>query len=130
MVPGAEEILAATTAANDTTARAYRLQLMAHRLDLVTGFDDLLALLVGLLTVAFELAVRIAAPLLCLMFLLTVGLGFIARTVPQVNILSVGFTLRILVGLAVLAVAFAAMGGVYVDVMKKMLRQLTMFCAY
>ena len=43
MASGADEILAAVTA-NSTTARAYQLQLMAHRLDLVTGFDDLLAL--------------------------------------------------------------------------------------
>ncbi len=42
--PGAEQILAAAATTQAASARAYRLQLMAHRLDLVTGFDDLLAL--------------------------------------------------------------------------------------
>ena len=44
LAPGADEILAAAATENGATARSFRLQLMAHRLDLVTGFDDLLAL--------------------------------------------------------------------------------------
>lgn len=44
LLPGADQILAAAATENQASARAYRLQLMAHRLDLVTGFDDLLAL--------------------------------------------------------------------------------------
>lgn len=43
-LPGADQILAAAATESGASARAYRLQLMAHRLDLVTGFDDLLAL--------------------------------------------------------------------------------------
>ena len=96
------------------------------------GFDrfgDLVGLVLALLTTMFELAVRISAPLLCLMFLVQVALGFIARTVPQVNILSVGFSLRILVAMAALAFAFAAMGGVYVEVVKQMMRRLMTFFA-
>lgn len=44
LLPGADQILAAAATESGTSERAYRLQLMAHRLDLVTGFDDLLAL--------------------------------------------------------------------------------------
>ncbi len=44
LLPGAEQILAAAALKNAANLRAYQLQLMAHRLDLVTGFDDLLAL--------------------------------------------------------------------------------------
>ena len=44
LAPGAEQILAAIATAPTATPRAYHLQLMAHRLELVTGFDDLLAL--------------------------------------------------------------------------------------
>ena len=44
LLPGAEQILAALATAPTATPRAYHLQLMAHRLELVTGFDDLLAL--------------------------------------------------------------------------------------
>ena len=78
------------------------------------GFDNFLGLVelaIGLVQLMFTLAFRVAAPLLCLMFLLSVGMGFIARTVPQMNILSIGFALRILVGvglfLAFLPVIFA-----------------------
>ncbi|MCB0065407.1 MAG: DEAD/DEAH box helicase [Caldilineaceae bacterium] len=41
-VPGSEAVLAAV-AEQPASTRAYQLQLMAHRLELVTGFDDLLA---------------------------------------------------------------------------------------
>lgn len=44
LLPGAEQILAAAALKNAANLRTYQLQLMAHRLDLVTGFDDLLAL--------------------------------------------------------------------------------------
>ena len=60
---------------------------------------DVVQMITGLLAAMFELAVRVAAPLLCLVFLETVAMGFIARTVPQLNILSLGFPLRIIIGL-------------------------------
>jgi len=44
LAPGAAQILANAVAATGADVRAYQLQLMAHRLELVTGFDDLLAL--------------------------------------------------------------------------------------
>lgn len=44
MQPGTDEILAVAATQQTISARAYQLHLMAHRLDLVTGFDDLLAL--------------------------------------------------------------------------------------
>ena len=62
------------------------------------GFEGLVTLAVGLMQVMFELTLRVAAPVLCVMFLLMVAMGFVARTVPQMNILSVGFIIRILVG--------------------------------
>lgn len=62
----------------------------------------LVGLVTGLLGSMFELGMRVAAPLLCLIFLETVAMGFVARTVPQLNILSLGFPLRILVGLFLL----------------------------
>ena len=42
-------------------------------------------------------------------------MGFIARTVPQMNILSFGFSLRILFGLLVLIAGAAALATVYQD---------------
>lgn len=76
-----------------------------------TPDGHVLDVMVGLLTSMLELAVRVSAPLLCLIFLETVALGFIARTVPQINILSIGFPLRILMGLFLLAVMVGPMYG-------------------
>ncbi len=64
--------------------------------------SNVIGLVIALLTVMLELAIRVAAPLLCLIFLETVAMGFIARTVPQLNILSIGFPLRILLGVSIL----------------------------
>ena len=71
---------------------------------------SLVRLVVGLLTAMLELAVRVAAPLLCIVFLETIAMGFVARTVPQLNILSLGFPLRILVGFVVIIAVLAAIG--------------------
>ncbi len=75
----------------------------------------MLSLMVGLLTAAFELALRVAAPLLALIFLQTIAMGFIAKTVPQVNILSLGFPIRILAGLAIIALGLAILDEVVLE---------------
>ena len=64
--------------------------------------SGLVVLMTGLLTSMFDLALRIAAPVLCLLFLETAAMGFIARTVQHLNILSLGFPLRILLGMGLL----------------------------
>lgn len=69
----------------------------------------MLALMVGLLSSMMELGIRVAAPLLCLVFLETVAMGFVARTVPQLNVLSLGFPLRIVVGMILLIGAVSLM---------------------
>jgi flagellar biosynthetic protein FliR len=47
----------------------------------------------------FVLGVKIAAPILVALFLSNLCLGIIARTVPQVNILMVGFPINLCIGL-------------------------------
>ncbi len=64
---------------------------------------DFISLVNGLLLSVLEVALRIAAPLLALVFLQSLAMGFIAKTVPQLNILSLGFPLRILLGIAIIA---------------------------
>lgn len=75
----------------------------------------------GLLTAMFELAVRVAAPLLCLVFLETVALGFVSRTVPQLNLLNLGFPLRIIVGLGLTVASIAVMSQTLSDSMRQTL---------
>lgn len=67
----------------------------------VGGFAASMApvdLFTGLLTSAFSLAFRVALPVLTIIALETVAIGFIMKTVPALNIMSVGFPMRILLG--------------------------------
>ena len=47
----------------------------------------------------FIIAVKIGAPIITALLMTSIGFGLIARTVPQINILIVGFPLKIAVGL-------------------------------
>ena len=47
----------------------------------------------------FVIALKIGAPLMAVMLFTNVGLGVVARTVPQMNIFIVGFPLQISIGL-------------------------------
>jgi flagellar biosynthetic protein FliR len=66
----------------------------------------------GLILASLDLALRIAAPLLALVSLETVAMGFLAKTVPQLNVLSLGFPLRILLGFGVVAVGLVVINDV------------------
>jgi flagellar biosynthetic protein FliR len=60
------------------------------------------------------LAVRVAAPVTFSLILAEIALGFVSRTVPQLNLLSIGFSLRIFVGLLVGAISCGAIAAVFV----------------
>jgi flagellar biosynthetic protein FliR len=47
----------------------------------------------------FVIALKLGAPLMAVMLFTNVGLGIVARTVPQINIFIVGFPLQIAIGL-------------------------------
>jgi len=85
---------------------------------------DVIALLTGLLLSALELALRIAAPVLALVFLQSVAMGFIAKTVPQINVLSLGFPIRILLGIATLMIGLVVINDVVMDGMEDALDRL------
>jgi flagellar biosynthetic protein FliR len=53
----------------------------------------------------FIVAVKIAAPMMAVLFFLSVGLGLVARTVPQMNVFIVGFPLQIGVGLLMIGLS-------------------------
>lgn len=56
----------------------------------------------------FVIAVRVALPLLVALLLVDFGLGFVARTVPQVQVLLLGLPLKVGVGLLVMIAALPA----------------------
>ncbi len=72
-------------------------------------------LITGVLIASLELALRVAAPVLALVFLETVAMGYLAKTVPQLNILSLGFPVRILAGIGVTALGLVVINDVAMD---------------
>lgn len=70
--------------------------------------DSISRLVLDTMGACFELALRVAWPALLALLLSELALGFVSRTMPQLNILTMGFPMRILVGLAVMVVTMAA----------------------
>jgi len=72
----------------------------------------------------FSIGVRIAAPAVIALLLSSVALGFIARTVPQMNLLIIGFPLRIGLGLAVIVLSLPLMVGAVSNVLSDLEKSL------
>lgn len=74
---------------------------------LAGGIDP--AAMLDLLTAALgsgcELALKVAAPVLVTLLLVNVGLGFIARTLPQLNVVTVGFSVKGILAFLLVAVS-------------------------
>lgn len=64
-----------------------------------------LDLFVRVLSSGFELAMRVSAPVTGIVALLVVTFGVIGKSMPQVNIMSVGFTAKIIAGLTMIVIA-------------------------
>jgi flagellar biosynthetic protein FliR len=64
-------------------------------------------LLSDLVHQSLVLAVQISAPVMGMMAVVGLAMGFLGHTIPQINVLVVGFPVRTLVGLMVLGLAFS-----------------------
>ncbi len=60
------------------------------------------------LQMAFHVAVRVAAPGLLASFLATMALGFIAKTIPQINLMTIGLPAHLLVGFVIIMAGLTA----------------------
>ena len=85
---------------------SFRLVPIGERLPLTEIYPELIAWS----STMFLGAVLIAIPILCIMLLINIGLGIIARAAPQLNIFAVGFPAMIIVGLFVLIFAMNGIG--------------------
>ena len=59
---------------------------------------NLLGLMTHLTAYLFLVAVKISAPVVVAILITDISMGFIARTVPQMNVLMVGLPIKIFVG--------------------------------
>jgi len=58
--------------------------------------------LIALSSEVFVIAIKISAPILVALFLISTAMGVLARTVPQMNVFIVGFPVQLAVGLSML----------------------------
>ena len=70
------------------------------------------------------LAVQIAAPLLAAMSLVALAMGFLGHTVPQINVLVIGFPIRVMTNLLILSLTLSGAARTVVDVISKVIDQL------
>jgi flagellar biosynthetic protein FliR len=97
-------------------------ELPPGKADLGTSYLDAL---VTLLTQSFVLGIRAAAPAMTALLLATLVLGLIGRTMPQINILAVGFGVNSLLSLGclftsvgVVAWAFPQQTGAAIEILR------------
>jgi len=69
---------------------------------------DLGDVFLALLTQSFSLGIRAAAPVVAALLMATLVVGLIGRTVPQLNIMALGFGLNSMLTYAVLAISLGA----------------------
>ena len=78
---------------------------------------------------SFALGIRAAAPLLTALLLSNVVLGLISRTLPQINVIVVGFGLNALLAMGLLCMSLGAVAWTFqeptVDVMNRICESLT-----
>lgn len=72
----------------------------------------------GVLTAGFELAIRVTTPVSGAVLLMTIVLGVVGKTMPQINIMSVGFTFKIAIGLLALIFGLSAVGDTTAEVVR------------
>ena len=63
----------------------------------------------------FVVAVKVGAPLIAVMLMVSVGLGLVARTVPQIHIFIVGMPLKLLIGMLFMAIVAPYMTAYLID---------------
>lgn len=79
---------------------------------------------VGLLQSSFELALRVSAPVVGIVGLVMVALGVLSKTLPQLNAMTVGFMLKIVLGIGMMAAGLASMSDALVDNVTTTLRDV------
>jgi flagellar biosynthetic protein FliR len=86
---------------------------------------DVAALATNAFTAAFKIGVQLAAPFLVFGLVFNMGLGILARLMPQMQVYFVGVPLSILIGFLIFAAVLTTMMGTYLDYFVGVMQQLT-----
>jgi len=85
---------------------------------------DAAALATRAFAAAFRIGLQLAAPFIVFGLVFNVGLGVLARLMPQMQVYFVAVPLSIIVGFIILAAILASMMGGYVDYFTGVMREL------
>ncbi len=88
----------------------------------VTG--DIASLVTRTVATAFRIGIQLAAPFLAFGLLFNLGLGILARLMPQMQVFFVGLPLSILIGLMLLLLVMGAMMGSFLGYFEGVLGEL------
>ncbi|UGY15913.1 flagellar biosynthetic protein FliR [Bradyrhizobium sp. B097] len=85
---------------------------------------DVAALATSAFSAAFKIGLQLSAPFLVFGLVFNIGLGVLARLMPQMQVYFVGVPLAIMVGFLIFGVVLAAMMNTYFDYFNGVMRQL------
>jgi flagellar biosynthetic protein FliR len=86
--------------------------------------DTFVDVLVNILSQSFALGIRAAAPILVALLLSNFVLGLISRTLPQINVIAVGFGLNSLLALGVLCLSIGAVAWTFQEPTRDVMQQV------
>jgi flagellar biosynthesis protein FliR len=84
----------------------------------------------GLLRSVFDVALRLAGPAILALLLTSLIMGVLTKTMPQLNVLSVGFSIKIVVALSMVAVTISFSYDLFSDALFDGLDQVGSFFEY
>ena len=91
----------------------------------VVPAGDVAALATRAFSAAFKIGMQLSAPFLVFGLVFNVGLGVLARLMPQMQVYFVGVPLSIMVGFLILALVISAMMGTYLNYFVGVMHELT-----
>lgn len=95
---------------------------------MLASFDGSMGdFLIAMMNDMFELAIRLAGPTILTLFITSLLMGFLTKTMPQLNILSVGFSLKIAAALFTAAITIGFAGDMIIDAIGNSLDQAGAF---
>ena len=86
---------------------------------------DVAALATRAFAAAFKIGLQLSAPFLVFGLVFNIGLGVLARLMPQMQVYFVGVPLSILIGFLILALVITAIMGTFLDYFTGVMQQLT-----
>ncbi|MGN6412023.1 MAG: flagellar biosynthetic protein FliR [Nitrobacter sp.] len=87
---------------------------------------DVAALATRAFAAAFKIGLQLSAPFLVFGLVFNIGLGVLARLMPQMQVYFIGVPLSILIGFMILAAVLVSMMGTYMDYFVGVMRDLTL----